>query len=93
MWAVNSRYYIDGKSISVPSGLFQTADTDVISAKLKEFEIENTYDYFNKHIKTFIAANKNRLNYLKDESFDFVRQTAAKFDEERLVISFSGVND
>lgn len=93
VWAVNSRYYIDGKSISIPSGLFQTADTDAISAKLKEFEIENTYDYFNEHIKTFIAANKNRLNYLKDESFDFVRKTAAKFDEERLVISFSGGKD
>ena len=93
VWSVNSRYYIDGKSISIPSGLFQTADTDGISAKLKEYESGNTYEYFNEHIKTFIAANRNRLNYLKDESFDFVRRTASKFDEERLVISFSGGKD
>ena len=93
VWSVNSRYYIDGKSISIPSGLFQTADTDAISVKLKEYESGNTYEYFNEHIKTFIAANRNRLNYLKDESFDFVRKTASKFDEERLVISFSGGKD
>lgn len=93
VWSVNSRYYIDGKSISIPSGLFQTADTDAISAKLKEYESENTYEYFNEYIKTFIDANRNRLNYLRDESFEFVRKTAAKFDEERLVISFSGGKD
>lgn len=37
VWVVNSRYYIDGKSISIPSGLFQTADTDAIAKKLKEY--------------------------------------------------------
>ena len=47
VWVVNSRYYIDGKSISIPSGLFQTADTDAIAKKLKEYENENTYEYFN----------------------------------------------
>lgn len=93
VWSVNSRYYIDGKSISIPSGLFQTADTDTISAKLKKYKSENTYEYFNEQIKTFICANRNRLNYLKYESFDFVRKIAAKFDEERLVISFSGGKD
>lgn len=93
VWAVNNRYYIDGKSISIPSELFQTADADAIAKKLKEFEVNNSYEYFNEHIKTFVKANCNRLNYLKDESFEFVRKTAEKFDEERLVISFSGGKD
>lgn len=93
VWAVNSRYYIDGKSISIPSGLFQIADTDTIAKKLKEYDSANTYEYFNEIIRTFIEANRNRLNYLKDESFDFVRKTASRFDEESLVISFSGGKD
>ena len=60
VWVVNSRYYIDGKSISIPSGLFQTADTDAIAKKLKEYENENTYEYFNNQIKLFIEANRNK---------------------------------
>ncbi len=44
-------------------------------------------------MKIFITANKNRLNYLKDESFDFIEKASNKFDEEQLVISFSGGKD
>lgn len=93
VWAVNSRYYIDGKSVSVASSVFQNADTDEIGSKLKTYSDQNSYEYFNKHIQTFIEANRDRLNYLKEEAFDFVRKTAAKFDEEKLVISFSGGKD
>lgn len=93
VWAVNSRYYIDGKSVSVSTELFQTADADAISAKLEEYKDGNSYMYFNEHIKKFIAANRNRLNLIKDESFEFVRETASKFDEERVVLSFSGGKD
>lgn len=93
VWAVNSRYYIDGKSVSVASSVFQNADTDEIGSKLKSYSDQNSYEYFNKHIQTFIEANRDRLNYLKEEAFDFVRKTAAKFDEEKLVISFSGGKD
>lgn len=93
VWAVNNRYYIDGKRISIPGKLFQTADAETISEKLKQYEIDNSYVYFNDHIKTFITVNKNRLNYLKEESFDFVKKASTKFDEERLVISFSGGKD
>lgn len=93
VWAVNNKYYIDGKSISIPSSFFQTIDTDVISEKLKQYGVDNSYEYFDHYIKTFIAANKNRLNYLKDESFDFVEKASNKFDEEHLVISFSGGKD
>ncbi len=93
VWAANSRYYVDGKSYSIPSDMFLSADTDEISKRINEYQAENTYEYFNKHIETFKLANKNRLNALKDESFEFVRETAAKFDEEKIVISFSGGKD
>ena len=93
VWAAGSRYYIDGKSIAIPNELFQTADAETIREKLNEHQRTNSYKYFNEHINTFINANANRLNYLKTESYEFVRETASKFDEEKLVISFSGGKD
>ena len=93
VWAVNNRYYIDGKSIAIPNSVFQTADADTISKKINQYKNSNSYEYFNKYIETFVVANRNRLNFLKEESFEFVRKVAAKFDEERLVISFSGGKD
>lgn len=93
VWAVNSRYYIDGKSLLIPSEIFQRADTEVIREKLEKYGKDNNYEYFDKHIKTFIKANIGRVNYLKEEAFEFVKKTASKFDEEKLVISFSGGKD
>ena len=47
VWAVNSRYYIDGKSVSIPSNIFQTADTDAIGEKLDRYKKDNSYEHFN----------------------------------------------
>ncbi len=67
VWAANSRYYIDGKSIALPSSLFKTADADVIAKQLETHKKNNSYAFFDKDIKRFIEANALRLNYLKDE--------------------------
>lgn len=93
VWAANSRYYINGKSIALSSELFQTADTDQLAKKLEEYKIDNSYTFFNHHIKNFIKANRERLNYIKDEAFEFVRKASQKFSEERIVLSFSGGKD
>lgn len=93
VWAANSRYYIDGKSIALPSSLFKTADADVIAKKLETHKKNNSYAFFDKNTKRFIEANALRLNYLKDEAYHFVNQEAAKFPEENVVISFSGGKD
>lgn len=93
VWAANSRYYVDGKSISVSSKTFQLADTESLIQQLDENKNQNTYEFFDNHIAKFVQANKNRLDYLKDEAFEFVRSTASKFDEERIVLSFSGGKD
>ena len=34
VWAANSRYYIDGKSIAISGKTFQLADTDSLSNKI-----------------------------------------------------------
>ena len=93
VWASNSRYYIDGKSISISSKTFQEADAEAIAKVLELEEPQNTYEYFDKHIETFIEANTDRLNYLIDEAHRFVKHAAAKFDEEHIVVSFSGGKD
>ena len=93
VWACNNRYFVDGKPISIPSKLYESQDTDWLAKKIKENSADNTYHWFDKHIQTFVAANRIRINYLKDEAYQFVQNAAKKFPEENLVVSFSGGKD
>lgn len=93
VWAVNSRYYIDGKAIPISIKQFAAADTNVVIKKMEEYKEQNIYKYFNFYIERFIEANKLRLEYLKDEARSFVCNVAAKYEDEQIVLSFSGGKD
>lgn len=93
VWAVNSRYYIDGKTVSLPSELFKTVDANEIARQLEEHKAENSYRFFDEIIRRFVEANAARLNYIKDEACRFINEEASKFPEENVVISFSGGKD
>lgn len=93
VWANNNRYYINGKAISMPNSIYETADVDSIIKKLNECSSNNGYDVFDRHIETFILANRSRLEYLKDEAFQFIKKSSSKFPEENIVVSFSGGKD
>ena len=93
VWAADSRYYINGKAISLSSKLFQDADADSISQLLNTHKPNNSYVFFDRHIETFIKANSARLHYMKDEANDFIHRAAEGFDEEHIVLSFSGGKD
>ena len=93
IWATGSRYYIDGKALSIPSKAFISANTEQITKKISEKKDQIDYAYFNESIQRFILANQNRLSLIKNEAFSFVRQTAEQFKEENIVISFSGGKD
>ncbi len=93
VWASNNRYYIDGKTMTISNKLFQETNADIISEKLEMYEGENSYVYFNKHITNFAKANQLRLHYLKDEAYEFIHEATKKFDEEHIVLSFSGGKD
>ncbi len=93
VWAENNRYYIDGKAKPLPMTLFQDADTDRIAALLEEHKSTNSYEAFEERIKLFCKANRGRLDYLKEEAFSFVKRACRKFDEESILISFSGGKD
>ena len=93
VWAANSRYYIDGKPLSIPAKAFAEANTDQIAEQVSAFSDCIDYASFDHNIAAFISANQHRLAYLKDEAFSFVRKAADRFKEENIVISFSGGKD
>ena len=69
VWAEANRYYIDGKSISLPLKLFAEADADIIAEELKRRTPSNDGSHFPEMIDRFIAANKHHLNALKEEAY------------------------
>ena len=93
VWAAYSRYYIDGKSLSIPAKIFAEADTSMIVEKIVQCSEVIDYTFFDANISLFIQANQHRLAYLKDEAFAFVQQAAKRYNEENIVISFSGGKD
>lgn len=93
VWASNNRYYVNGKSIAVPSDLYQSADVETIVDLLECNKETNSYEFFDKHMATFVMANQGRLDYLIDEAHSFIRQAATSFSEEQIVVSFSGGKD
>ena len=93
VWATNSRYYIDGESISLSSALFQKADATAISNKISAYAKDNNYLFFDQFIQAFVEANTSRLNFIKDEAYQFITKEASKFSKENIVVSFSGGKD
>lgn len=93
VWASNNRYYINGKSISLPSKLFKEANADGYIEQLHKYEDKYPHKFFDTNIKAFTEANRMRLDYLIDEAHCFIKRAAEKFPEENIVLSFSGGKD
>jgi phosphoadenosine phosphosulfate reductase len=93
VWASNNRYYINGKSIALPSKLFKEANADVYIEQLHMYEAANPHEFFDKNIELFTEANRMRLDYLIDEAHRFIKKAAEKYPEENIVLSFSGGKD
>ena len=75
--ASNNRYYIDGHSITFSNRIHQTVSADNIAEQLHyyidyRFIVELNHDAFDAQIETFIEANRDRLNYLKEETHDYI---------------------
>lgn len=91
VWATGSRYYIDGKAITVSPKTFVEADINSIVSKISGVAVD--YARFDDDVFKFIFTNRYRLAALKDETDSFVKSTAKNFPFERVVISFSGGKD
>jgi len=93
VWANNNRYYINGKPITISFGNYKKKTPDELRVLLEEYANQNDSIFFENYIQQFIKANINRLNYLKDEAFEFIKKTANNYSNECIVISFSGGKD
>lgn len=93
VWASNNRYYIDGKPKALTGSAYKKYTPEYITKELNANKDKNNYDVFNQTIDRFVLSNKERLNYLFDEATDFIRDTAQDYQEENIVISFSGGKD
>lgn len=93
VWASGSRYYIDGKVSNLSIDLLKKLDANKISAELEKYHQKNTYDFFNHIIGLFVHCNKERLNSIKQEAENFVREQVSLFPNHKPVISFSGGKD
>ena len=93
VWASNNRYYINGHAQTVSNKVYECADTEEVINKIKINQNCINYKRFNQDIDKFINANRDRLNYLKDEAFAFVNKAVKDYPEENIVISFSGGKD
>lgn len=93
VWASNNRYFVEGKPISVSNSMYEQVNVDQIIEGLNNNSGGNSYDGFNQYVSKFIDANSQRLDYLKDEANEFIHNAVEKFDEEHIVLSFSGGKD
>ena len=93
VWATGSRYYIDGKPLSISVQAFAEADAEKISERIIASQEIIDYTFYDKNIRLFIQANQHRLAYLKDEAFSFIQRAVKGYGEENIVISFSGGKD
>ncbi len=93
VWVSTNRYYVNGKVVRVPSSLFQVLDVTPYITQLAQHAHDNSYEAFEKYIAIFVEANRSRLNALVAEAHEFIKQVAAKFAQENIVLSFSGGKD
>src|SRR5690606_1106299 len=92
VWRANNRYYIDGIPKRIPLTLFRNANIKLVNERLEE-HAQLGIEHFNNDIDRFIQANRERLLYLKNEAFSFIRSTTSSFPQENIVVSFSGGKD
>lgn len=93
VWASDNRYYIDGVPTTISTSFYRKLSPDIVREQLEQYRPQNDYASFNMSIKTFLAANKARLDYIRDEAYSFIVNTADPYAHENLVISFSGGKD
>ncbi|MDQ2087929.1 phosphoadenosine phosphosulfate reductase family protein [Herbivorax sp. ANBcel31] len=97
VWAATgNKYYINGlknKKYFISAKDMKFADIDYIIKKLNENKDRINYSYFNKNIDNFIKANKDRLDYLKNEAYNFINEAREGYADQQIMVSFSGGKD
>lgn len=93
IWSSSGKYYIDGKNVSISSWSFSIEDIGSIVEQLNDRRHDVNYALFEDMAARFVLANAERLEELTDEAFRFIQDAAKDYDEEKIVVSFSGGKD
>lgn len=93
VWASNNRYYVDGKPTVISTAFYKKFSPDKIREQLEFYKAQNNYDCFYKHVDKFVSVNQGRLDYLKDEAYNFILTSSKSYPRESIVLSFSGGKD
>ena len=93
VWAVGSKYYVNGHPSSISIEQIQAADPNAIREELDRYRPRIDYDCFNENIERFISANSDHLDRITEEALQFIRDASDGYPEENIVASFSGGKD
>lgn len=93
VWAVGSKYYVNGKPQGITIAEIQSFNPSEIREKLDHYSVENGDAGFTRHIEAFVKANRAHEEELVREACDFIVEAAKGYEEESLVVSFSGGKD
>ena len=93
VWAHENKYYIDGKKHIVSLKKFEDADISYLQQGIEANKLKVSYDEFNVQIDRFIKYNRKRFNNIKYEAHEFIKREAGKYQEDNIVLSFSGGKD
>ena len=93
VWNSNGIYYVDGKKIKFSIENLADEEPKNIKETISEHEPENSYDYFNENIKTFVEANKLRYDDISSEAMNYIVKSSEGYDPTSMFVSFSGGKD
>lgn len=93
VWAVGSKYYVNGKPHGITIAEILSFDPSDIRAQIDRYSVDNDNSAFLRTIDAFIEANRQHKDDLVREACDFIVDAAKGYEEENLVVSFSGGKD
>ena len=93
VWAHENKYFIDGRKHIISLNKLAKMDIVPIRQGIYEHQKDISYNFFEKNICDFVEVNKRRFDYIVEEAREFIRQEAAKYNEDNIVLSFSGGKD
>ena len=93
VWAIGSRYYVNGSPTNVTISQIEAADPDLVRSELSAYSSRNSEEAFQRYVDAFVDANQEHLEAIVQEACSFIVDTAKGYPEENLVVSFSGGKD
>lgn len=93
VWNSNGNYFVDGKKIKFSIESLSKEDPNKLRKMISKHESDNTYEYFDRNIKTFIEVNKIRYDEITSEAISYIIKASEGYDLTSMFVSFSGGKD